>query len=59
MNIQEKLKKENWNYEIAEGEYYGYYSLTEHLLALAKESTNNSDESQAKIFNLLGRVPNL
>lgn len=59
MNIQEKLKKENWNYEIAEGEYYGYYSLTKHLLALAKESTNNSEESQAKIFNLLAQLCHL
>lgn len=59
MNIQEKLKKENWNYEIADDEYYGYYSLTKHLLALAKEATDNSEGNQAKILSMLSQICHL
>ena len=56
MDIKEQLSETNWNYKLAEGEYYGYFSLSRYLLHLASESTENE---QADLLKLLARLCNL
>lgn len=53
MNIKEQLNKNNWKYEVEEGDYYGYFSLAKHLSSLANIATENNNTEGKELFKLL------
>ena len=59
MEVKEQLNKDNWNYEIKEDDYYGYFSLAQYLLKLAKTAIENNNIEEAELFSFLAQLCHL
>ena len=59
MEVKEQLNKDNWNYEIKEDDYYGYFSLAQYLLKLAKAAIENNNIEEAELFSFLAQLCHL
>lgn len=56
MEVKEQLNKDNWNYDIKEDDYYGYFSLAQYLLKLAKTAIGNNNIEEAELFRFLAQL---